>query len=80
MSRQVAELRAALAGLDDEQRERLGRDWRRTIERKEEMKKPPILEGQTYFVGHAAPAPKKRSLPAEPATSPKPTTTKKGSV
>jgi hypothetical protein len=74
MSRQVAELRAALAGLDDEQRERLGRDWRRTIERKEkEMKKPPILEGQTYFTGHAAPAPKKRS-------SPKPTTTKKGSV
>ena len=63
MSRQVAELRAALAGLDDEQRERLGRDWRRTIERKEEMKKPPILEGQTYFVGHAAPAPKKRSKP-----------------
>ena len=62
MSRQVAELRAALAGLDDEQRERLGRDWRRTIERKE-MKKPPILEGQTYFTGHAAPAPKKRSKP-----------------
>ena len=62
MSRQVAELRAALAGLDDEQRERLGRDWRRTIERKE-MKKPQILEGQTYFVGHAAPAPKKRSKP-----------------
>ena len=62
MSLQVAELRAALAGLDDEQRERLGRDWRRTIERKE-MKKPTILEGQTYFVGHAAPAPKKRSRP-----------------
>ena len=66
MSRQVAELRAALAGLDDEQRERLGRDWRRTIERKEEMKKPPILEGQTYFTGHAAPAPKKRSKPTKP--------------
>ena len=62
MSRHEAELRAALAGLDDEQRERLGRDWRRTIERKE-MKKPTILEGQTYFVGHAAPAPKKRSRP-----------------
>ena len=65
MSRQVAELRAALAGLDDEQRERLGRDWRRTIERKE-MKKPQILEGQTYFTGHAAPAPKKRSKPTKP--------------
>ena len=62
MSRQVAELRAALAGLDDEQRERLGRDWRRTME-KLDMKKPPILEGQTYFTGHAAPAPKKRSRP-----------------
>jgi len=62
MSRQVAELRAALAGLDDEQRERLGRDWTRTIERKE-MKKPPIAEGQTYFTGHAPPMPKKRSKP-----------------
>ena len=65
MSRQVAELRAALAGLDDEQRERLGRDWRRTIETKK-MKKPTILEGQTYFTGHAAPAPKKRSKPTKP--------------
>ena len=65
MSRQVAELRAALAGLDDEQRERLGRDWRRTIETKK-MKKPPIIEGQTFFTGHAAPAPKKRSKPTKP--------------
>jgi len=35
MSRQVAELRAAIAGLDDHQRERLKRDLKSTIEKKE---------------------------------------------
>jgi hypothetical protein len=40
-----------------------------------------LIEVQGYFDGHAPPMPpKKRSLPAEPAISPKPTTTKKGSV
>ena len=35
MSRHDAELRAAIAGLNDHQRERLGRGWRKTIEKKE---------------------------------------------
>ena len=35
MSRHEVELRAAIAGLDDHQRERLGRGWRKTIEKKE---------------------------------------------
>lgn len=78
MSRQLAEemkyhrfniatdaLIAAIAGLNDHQREILGRDWRRTME-KLDMKKPTILEGQTYFSGHAPPAPKKRSKPTKP--------------
>ena len=55
--------------------------WVNTMKAPQKMpQKAKTIEVQAYFPGCEPPAPKKRQSPAKPVTSPKPTTTKKGSV